>query len=51
MLLSNLGSMYVPDAFKPVEYKRIHIVSEEARKRMSEGGKRSAQVKAMVAAQ
>jgi integrase/recombinase XerD len=51
VLLSNLGQMYVPDAFKPYEHKRIHIVSEEARKRMSEGGKRSAQVKAMVTAQ
>lgn len=51
VLQSNLGTMYTPDAFKPVEHKRIHIVTEEARKRMSEGGRRSAQVEAMVAAQ
>jgi integrase/recombinase XerD len=42
---TNLGTMYLPDEFKPVEHKRIHIVSDEARKRMSEGGKKSARVK------
>jgi integrase len=49
MLGTGLGSMYTPDAFKPVEYKRIHVVSDEARKRMSEGGKRSGSVKAVAA--
>jgi integrase len=42
---TNLGTMYLPDEFKPVEHKRIHIVSDEARKRMSEGGKKSARAK------
>lgn len=43
---SRLGTMYVPDEFKPAEYQRIHVVSDESRKRMSEGGKRSAQLRA-----
>ena len=45
ILQGGLGQMYVPDEFKPVEVRRIHIVSEDARKRMSEGGKKSAQAK------
>jgi hypothetical protein len=42
---SDLGTMYRLSTFTPVEYKRIHIVSEEARRRMSEAGKRGGLVK------
>jgi hypothetical protein len=40
VLQSSLGTMYTPDEFKPVAHKRIHVVSDEARKRMSEGGRK-----------
>jgi integrase/recombinase XerD len=43
---TNLGSLYTPDKFERVERKRIHVVSDESRKRMSEGGKASALLKA-----
>jgi integrase len=45
---TDLGTMYLPDKFKPIEHKRIHIVGDEARKRMSEGGKKSAQAKSKL---
>ncbi len=43
---SRMGTMYIPEQFKQTEYKRIHAVSDASRKRMSEGGKRSAQLRA-----
>ncbi len=43
---SSLGTMYILEEFKTAEYQRIHVMSDESRKRMSEGGKRSAQLRA-----
>ena len=40
VLQSSLGTMYTPDEFKTAKHKRIHVVSDEARKRMSEGGRK-----------
>ena len=40
VLKTNLGTMYVPDEFRPSEYKRIHVISDASRKKMSEGGRR-----------
>jgi hypothetical protein len=43
---SQMGTMYVPEKFEPAERRRIHVVSDASRKRVSEGGKRSAQLRA-----
>ena len=43
VLKTNLGTMYVPDEFRPVEHKRIHIISDESRKKIAEGGRRGGQ--------
>jgi hypothetical protein len=40
IIASDLGKMYRPAAFVPIEHKRTHVVSDESRKRMSDGGKR-----------
>ena len=43
---SRMGTMYVPEQFQPAEHKRVHVVSDASRKRMSEGGKHIAQLRA-----
>ena len=43
VLKTDMGTMYVPDEFRPVEYKRIHIISDESRKKIAKGGRRGGQ--------
>ena len=43
VLKTDLGTMYVPDEFRPVEHKRIHVISDESRKKIAEGGRRGGQ--------
>jgi integrase len=43
ILQTGLGTKYIPDEFIAVERKRIHIISDEARKRIAEGGRRGGQ--------